>query len=125
MRQTGSRRSRRSASAAALALGLTAVTAAQADTVTLRWRHAEPARVAGFRVHFGKAPGALSHSIDLGRLTPDAAGIFRARVELPDGEPVYVAVSAYDASGAESPRSSAWHRTSGLGAPGRPRVVEP
>ena len=124
MRQTGSRRGRRSASAA-LALALGAVTAARADTVTLRWRHAAPNRAAGFRVHFGDAPGALTHSIDVGQLTPDAAGIFRARVELPDGAPVYVAVSAYDASGAESPLSKTWRRAPSLGAPGRPAVVDP
>ena len=124
MRQTGSRRGRWSASAA-LAAAVAAATAVHADTVTLRWRYAAPARVAGFRVHFGKSPDALTHSIDLSQLRPDAAGIFRARVELPDGEPVYVAVSAYDASGAESPRSTAWLRTPGLGAPGRPAVVDP
>ena len=124
MRQTGSRRGRGSASAA-LAVALAAATAAQADTVTLRWRYAAPARVAGFRVHFGKTPGALTHRIDLHQLRPDAAGIFRARVELPDGEPVYVAVSAYDTSGTESPRSRPWLRTPSLGAPGRPAVVDP
>ena len=124
MRQTGSRHGRRSASAA-LAVALGAVTAAQADTVTLHWRHAAPARAAGFRVHFGEAPNALTHSIDVGQLRPDAEGVFRARVELPDGEPVYVAVSAYDASGAESPLSKTWRRVPGLGAPGRPVVVDP
>ena len=113
--------------AAAWAAAVGTATAAQADTVTLRWRYPAPAqaRVAGFRVHFGSSPGALTHSIDLRQLKPDAAGFFRARVEVPDGEPVYVAVSAYDASGAESPRSEARLHSPGLGAPGRPAVVDP
>jgi hypothetical protein len=108
-----------------VAAAVVAASAVHADTVTLRWRHAAPARVAGFRVHFGKSPDALTHSIDLHQLRPDAAGIFRARVELPDGEPVYVAVSAYDASGAESQPSKAWLRSPGISAPGRPAVVDP
>jgi hypothetical protein len=106
-------------------VALAVATAARAEPVTLRWRHAAPARAAGFRVHFGETPAVLTHSVDLGHLTPDAEGIFRARVELPDGTPVYVAVSAYDATGAESPRSKAWLRSPALGAPGRPAVVEP
>ena len=118
------RRSRRSASAALL-LALVAGTAARAETVSLRWRYAAPERAAGFRVYFGKSPGALVHHVDVGQLRPDGAGIFRARVELPDGEPVYVAVCAYDASGTESPRSQPWLRTPRLGTPGRPAVVDP
>ena len=118
------RRSRRSASAALL-LALVAGTAAHAETVSLRWRYAAPERAAGFRVYFGKSPGALVHHVDVGQLRPDGAGIFRARVELPDGEPVYVAVCAYDASGTESPRSQPWLRTPRLGTPGRPAVVDP
>lgn len=109
----------------ALALSLAAATAARAESVTLRWRHATATPAAGFRVHFGKSPAVLPHQIDVGRLEPDAEGVFHARVELPDGEPVYIAVSAYDANGAESPRSRAWLRTPALGKPGRPRVVEP
>jgi len=111
--------------ALAPALLLAIATATGAESLTLRWRHAASTPAAGFRVHFGKSPAVLPHSIDLGHLEPDAAGIFRARIELPDGEPVYVAISAYDASGAESPRSRAWLRSPALGKPGRPRVVEP
>jgi hypothetical protein len=111
---------------AACVLALAAATgAARAESVTLRWRHATPTPAAGFRVYFGSSPAVLSHQIDVGRLEPDADGVFHARVELPDGEPVYVAVSAYDVDGRESPRSQAWLRAPALGTPGRPRVVEP
>jgi hypothetical protein len=113
-------------SAVRLGLVLAAVaSAAQAESVTLRWRHATATPAAGFRVYFGSSPAELPHRIDLGRLAPDADGIFRARVELPDGEAVYVAIAAYDAEGRESPRSRAWLREPALGTPGRPRVVEP
>lgn len=126
MRRTSSRRGRRSLSAAlAVALSLAGAATARAESVTLRWRHAASTPAAGFRVHFGKSPAVLPHSIDLGHLEPDAAGVFRARVELPDGEAVYVAISAYDANGAESPRSRAWLRSPALGKPGRPEVVDP
>ena len=124
MRRTISTRSSWPLSAA-LVLSLALGTAARAESVTLRWRHAASTPAAGFRVHFGKSPAVLPHSIDVGHLEPDAAGIFRARVELPDGEPVYVAISAYDAQGAESPRSRAWLHSPALGVPGRPEVVDP
>ena len=124
MGPTSSTRSRWPLSAA-LALSLALGTSAQAESVTLRWWHATSTPAAGFRVHFGGSPAVLPHSIDLGHLEPDAEGVFRARVELPDGEPVYVAISAYDANGAESPRSRAWLHSPALGTPGRPEVVDP
>jgi hypothetical protein len=120
------RRSR--AALAALALACLASAAARAETVTLRWRHPAPERVAGFRAYVGSAPGVYTRTIDLGRPTPDRAGVYRARVELRDGEGEHLAVAAYDESGQESPRSNEWARSTGapaLGAPGRPQVVAP
>jgi hypothetical protein len=112
---------------AACAAALCLVAAgARAETVTLRWRYPAPERVAGFRAHVDGASG--SRTIDLGRPAPDAAGVYRARVEIGDGERVHLAVSAYDESGAESPRSNEWARAASapvLGTPGRPEVVEP
>lgn len=113
--------------AACAALGLAAA-AARAETVTLRWRHPAPERVAGFRAYVGGAPGSYTRSIDLGRPTPDAAGVYRARVEVDEGERTHLAVSAYDENGRESARSNEWARSSAtpvLGTPGRPQVVEP
>jgi hypothetical protein len=111
----------------ALALALSAALAAEAraETVVLRWRHAEPSRAVGFRAHVGSEPGAYTRTIDLGRPTPDAAGVYRASVELADGEGSHLAVSAYDESGRESPPSNEWARTPPLGRPGKPQVVEP
>jgi hypothetical protein len=102
--------------------------AAQAESVTLRWRYPAPERVAGFRAYVGRTAGAYTRTIDLGRPTPDAAGVYRARVELGDGERSHLAISAYDEAGRESARSNEWARSSlvpVLGTPGKPRVVEP
>lgn len=113
---------------AALALCATlaaTAAAARAETVVLRWRHPAPASVVGFRAHVGRAPGAYTRTIDLGRPAPDAAGVYRATVELEAGEGSHLAVSAYDASGRESAPSNEWARTPAPGRPGRPQVVEP
>jgi hypothetical protein len=111
----------------ALVLGaaLVAPGAAEAETVVLRWRHPAPGRVVGFRAHVGSQPGTYTRTIDLGRPVPDAAGVYRASVELPDGESSHLAVSAYDESGRESAPSNEWARPPALGRPGRPQVVEP
>ena len=127
MRATGSRRGRRCARIALAVFALAAATA-RAETITLRWRHSAPERAAGFRAHLGSAPGAYTRSIDLGRPKPDAEGVFRAQIEVADGVPSYVAISAYDASGNERTRSNEWARSPGappLGRPGRPQVVGP
>jgi hypothetical protein len=109
----------------ALALCAGVASPALAETVVLRWRHPAPGRVVGFRAHVGSAPGAYTRTIDLGRPAPDAAGVYRASVELEEGEGSHVAVSAYDESGRESPASNEWARSPALGRPGKPRVVEP
>jgi len=116
------------ASLAALAALTAAPAPGRSETITLRWRHPVPTRVAGFRVQLGHAPGVAAETIDVGRPEADAAGIYRARIELPDAAASYISVVAYDATGAESPRSNEWLRPQGpplLGAPGRPEVVEP
>jgi hypothetical protein len=122
----GTDRQRRTWIALALGAALAApAPAARADTVVLRWRHPAPAQVVGFRAHVGGAPGAYTRTIDLGRPAPGADGVFRATVELADGEGTHLAVSAYDASGRESTPSNEWVRPPALGRPGRPEVVEP
>jgi len=124
---TERKRGRLSALAVCAALCL-AAPAVQAETITLRWRHPAPERVVGFRAYVGRAPGDYTRTIDLGRPTPDAAGVYRARVEVDDGERTHLAVSAYDEAGQESARSNEWARSSTvpvLGMPGRPQVVEP
>jgi hypothetical protein len=124
---TDPKRPGRSALAACAALCLLAG-AARGETVTLRWRHPAPERVAGFRAHLGPAPGQYTRTIDLGRPAPDAEGVYRARVEVDDGARTHLAISAYDESGRESAPSNEWARSSTavvLGQPGRPQVVEP
>jgi hypothetical protein len=119
-------RKRHGGAALALCTALAATAAAaRAETVVLRWRHAAPARVVGFRAHVGSAPGAYTRTIDLGRPAPDAAGVYRATIEVADGEGTHLAVSAYDESGRESAPSNEWSRAPALGRPGRPQVVEP
>jgi len=106
--------------ALALAAALAPAAGASAETITLSWRYPEAERVAGFRVHLGPAPGQYTRSVDVGRPSADAAGVFRARLEVPDGETTHLAISAYDARGAESPRSQDQARASSTAAPGRP-----
>jgi hypothetical protein len=120
----------------ALVLLLASADAAEARDVTVRWRYAAPERVAGFRLHLGLAPGQYTRTIDVGKPRPDADGIFRVRIEVSDHEATFVAVTAYDGHGAESPhsnetvRATAPERPEGaapaaLGPPGRPEVVPP
>ncbi len=127
MRASDAMRDCRAGLAAAAVLSLAAA-AARAETITLRWRYPAPERVAGFRVHTGPAAGQYTKTVDVGRPTADAAGVFSARIDVADAGPTHLAVSAYDAHGAESPPSSDWARPASAGAPsrpGRPQVVEP
>jgi len=120
----------------ALMLLLASVAGAEARDVTVRWRYAAPERVAGFRLHLGPAPGQYTRTVDVGKPNPDADGVFRVRIEVSDGEPTFVAVTAYDGRGAESPLSNETVRAlaagrspsavaPGLGTPGRPEVIRP
>lgn len=109
----------------ALTLGGALAGPVHAETVELRWRHSAPAQVVGFRAHVGTASGVYTRTIDLGRPAPDGAGVYRATVELPDGQGTHLAVSAYDESGRESAPSNEWRRAPALGQPGRPQVIEP
>lgn len=114
---------------------LLAAGAAEARSVTVRWRHPAPERAAGFRVHVGSAPGLYTRTVDVGKPVPDADGVYHATIEVGDQERVFLAVSAYGARGEESPRSNETVRAPagpeagdaerGLGTPGRPRVVPP
>ena len=129
-------RSSRMPAGVVLALGLGLAVAAEARSITVRWRFAAPERAAGFRVHVGSAPGVYTRTIDVGKPPPDAEGIFRATIEVADHAPSFVAVSAYGEHGEESPRSNESVRAPAaaegesatgepLGTPGRPRVIAP
>lgn len=115
---------------------LFAASLAEARSITVRWRYPAPARVAGFRIHLGAAPGEYTRVIDVGRPTADAQGIYRVELEVADDGPTYLVVTAYGATGEESVRSNETLRSPTppgddaaaglqLGTPGRPRVVGP
>jgi hypothetical protein len=129
-----SQHGRRVLAGLAFALGLAAASAADARSITLRWRYPAPERAAGFRVHVGSAPGVYTRTVDVGKPAPDAEGVYRATIEVADHEPSFLAVSAYGERGEESPRSNETLRAPEpaegeagaaprLGTPGRPRVV--
>jgi hypothetical protein len=131
-----SQRSRRVLAGVALGLGLAAASAADARSITLRWRYPAPERAAGFRVHVGSTPGVYTRTIDVGKPAPDAEGVYRVRIDVADHEPTFLAVSAYGERGEESARSQETLRApvpsegepgaaQRLGTPGRPRVVGP
>jgi len=108
---------------------------AMARDITVRWRYAAPERVAGFRLHLGPAPGQYTRTVDIGKPLPDAEGVFRVRIEVADDGATFVAVSAYDGRGGESPLSNEGVRAlapgtdpatkPALGTPGRPELAEP
>ncbi len=94
---------------------------AQARTENLRWLHPDPSSIAGFRVHVGAASGIYLQTIDVG--LPLSGSEYAHSLTISDGASVYVAVTAYDASGLESVLSNESFRPALLGAPGRPVVV--
>ncbi len=74
---------------------------ASAGALTLAWdRNPEP-NVAGYRVYYGTQAGSLSSMVDAGNNTS-----WQVR-DLVDGQRYYLAVSAYNTSGLESPLSTA------------------
>jgi hypothetical protein len=120
----------------ALLLGIAFATRAEARDLTVRWRYAAPERVAGFRLHLGPEPGHYTRTVDVGKPNVDADGVFRVRIEVPDDGATFVAVTAYDGHGTESPysnetvRGAAPERTAtapppALGTPGQPQLVAP
>ena len=134
MRGWESQQRRRVLAGWALALCLLTAGAAEARSITVRWRFVAPERAAGFRVHLGPAPGRYTRTLDVGKPAPDREGIYQVIVEVPDHEPTFVSVSAYGEHGEESPRSNESLRAPAptddeagarLGTPGRPQLVEP
>jgi len=118
---------------------------ALARSEALRWSEAKTSSVAGFRVYWGNASGQYSQSTDVGKPSPDASGNYTFTLTVPDPDTVYVAVTAYNASGQESVFSNQQVRTAAsggsltssgggstapapaalapLGRPGRPKLV--
>ncbi len=116
----------------ALALGLVGLAGtAEARTETLRWAHPNPSAVTGFRAYKGSSSGNYTTTIELGKPTPDASGVFSFPLSLGDTESAYIVLRAYDASNNLSSPSNerlyapAGTSTSPLGAPGTPSLVLP
>lgn len=108
--------------ASSLALAAAAVIVAtagvsEARVEVLEIGHPNSGAVAGFTVYHGTSPGALTTAIDIGKPAQNAEGRFVYTLEVPDDLSVYVAVSAYDASGQTSPRSDEQFRAADV-APG-------
>ncbi|MCG8591237.1 MAG: fibronectin type III domain-containing protein [Proteobacteria bacterium] len=120
-----------------LLLGLSALAifglpaAAQAGELTVRWQHPTPAEVAGFRLHWGTRSGDYPGVRNV-QLPAPVDGVYSYRLtDLPEDRPVFVVVSAYDASANRSEFSNERSFTAEptapepLGQPGRPVLVEP
>jgi fibronectin type 3 domain-containing protein len=65
-------------------------------SVMLAWDANTDANLAGYEVYVGTSSGAYSYWVDVGNITKCTVG------GLPPGNVYYVAVTAYDQSGAES-----------------------
>lgn len=87
---------------------MTLAAGAEARVVTLRWMDPNPAAspAAGFRAHIGTSSRTYGVTVELGKPTPDSGGVHSASATVPDGVTAYVAVSAFDAAGNQSPWSN-------------------
>jgi hypothetical protein len=75
---------------------------ASARIERLRWQQSDLTNVAGFKVYLGTASGSYGPPIDVGMGTLEGGDIYWYDVSVLDGDTVYVAVTAYSASGPES-----------------------
>jgi hypothetical protein len=91
------------AGSAALTLAFLAASAA-ARTVTVRWRYDDP-RAVGFRIYTRHVDQPFGAPLDVGRPRRQD-GVYEVPLEVSDTDATYVVVTAYDESGAESPRSN-------------------
>ncbi len=101
--------------------------AAQARVEQLVWEHPTPGEVAGFKVHYGTAPGSYAQVVDIGRPAQAADGSFSYDLSVADDATVYVAVSAYATDGRASPVSNERLRapdtSTGSGPPAPPILL--
>ena len=99
---------------------------AQARPEVLRFTHAEPARVASFRVLVGSASGQsdlLDQTLTVG--PPDAAGEFAVLIDIASPATIYIRLTATGTDGTLSAASNEIQRSVPLGLPGRPMVILP
>ena len=82
-----------------------------APPVSLAWNANPESDVAGYKVHFGTQSGVYTEVLDVGRVT---------QATLPQlfmGSTYYLAVSAYNSTGLESPRSAEFSLTAAVPPP--------
>ncbi|MBM4385474.1 MAG: hypothetical protein FJ091_19135 [Deltaproteobacteria bacterium] len=106
---------------AALALTIALASAASARSELLRWQHADPTTVAGFKVYVGNAAGSYQTTLDVGMPTA-SNGVFSYSLQVPDANTVFVVVSAYGPTGLEGTKSNEKRLLGLLGTPGKPQV---
>jgi hypothetical protein len=88
-----------------------ALHAADAPAVSLAWNANPESNVAGYKVHFGTQSGVYTNVADVGKVT---------QTTLPQmvmGNTYYIAVSAYNSAGQESPRSAEFSVTAATPPP--------
>jgi hypothetical protein len=77
---------------------------ASARTVQVRWK-AGSARVAGYKIYTRFTDKPYAAGKDVGLPTPEN-GVYRVEIEVSDTDATWVAISAYDEAGNESPLSN-------------------
>jgi hypothetical protein len=99
-----------------LALSASALLAdpAAARVEKIRWKYPAPERVAGFKVHVGTEAGSYGMVVDVGKPSP-SQNVYSYELEMEDAAIVFVAISAYTASGAESALSNVVKHKPGAG----------
>jgi hypothetical protein len=69
---------------------------AQAGSVSLAWDPNSESDLGGYKIHYGKASGAYTATVDVGKVTSTSIS------NLTDGQTYYFAASAYNTAGASS-----------------------
>jgi hypothetical protein len=92
------------AAVAALCCALALAAPASARTVQVRWK-AGSAGVAGYKIYTRFTDRPYTEGKDVG-LPALEDGVHRVEIEVSDTDATWVAISAYDQAGNESPRSN-------------------
>ena len=88
-----------------------ALHAAEAPAVSLAWNANPEADIAGYKVHFGTESGVYSNVVDVGKVTQTSLPAMTL------GSTYYMAVTAYNSTGQESPKSTEFRVTAATPAP--------
>jgi hypothetical protein len=88
-----------------------ALHAAEAPAVSLAWNANPESSVAGYKVFFGTQSGVYSDVVDVGKVTQTTLPAMTM------GSTYYMAVSAYNSTGQEGPKSTEFRVTAAVPAP--------